>query len=113
MQLDGPLTGRPDPRIESFNATIQMVRLDGDILHEHEIYNFNQSSVTQLGDASTTFNCTMTLTLRGGPVEDVTGYVQVLSDSIAIWIDPRVVENHYGATPIHGVVLPEEEEQVS
>lgn len=114
MQLDGPLTGRPDPRIESFNATIHMVRLDGNILQEHEIYNFNQSSVTHLGDASTTFNGTMTLTLREGPVEDVTGYIQILGDSIAVWIDPRVVENHLGAIPIHGVVLPEEqEEQVS
>ena len=106
MQLDGPLTGRLDPRIESFNATVHMVRLDGNILHEHEIYNFNQSSVTHLGDASTTFNGTMTLTLREGPVEDVPGYIHILGDSIAIWIDPRVVENHFGPTPIHGVVLP-------
>lgn len=111
MQLDGPLTGRLDPRIESFNATVHMVRLDGNILHEHEIYNFNQSSVTHLGDASTTFNGTMTLTLREGPIEDVPGYIHILGDSIAIWIDPRVVENHFGPTPIHGVVLPEEEEE--
>jgi hypothetical protein len=110
MQLDGPLTGRPDPRIESFNATIHMVRLDGNILHQHEIYNFNQSSVTHLGDASTTFNGTMTVTLREGPIENVTGYIQLLGDSIAIFIDPRAVENHFGPTPIHGVVLPEEEE---
>ena len=111
MQLDGQLTGRLDPRIESFNATVHMVRLDGNILHEHEIYNFNQSSVTHLGDDSTTFNGTMTVTLRGGPIENVTGYIQFLGDSIAIWIDPRAVENHFGTTPIYGMVLPEEEEQ--
>jgi hypothetical protein len=110
MQFDGPLTGRPDPRIESFNATIHMVRLDGNILHQHEIYNFNQSSVTHLGDASTTFNGTMTVTLREGPIENVAGYIQLLGDSIAIFIDPRAVEDHFGPTPIYGVVLPEEEE---
>ena len=76
MQLDGPLIGRTDPQVESFNATIHMVRLDGNILHEHEIYNFNQSSVTHLGDDMTTFNGTMTVTLREGPIENVTGYIK-------------------------------------
>lgn len=111
IQLDGPITGRADPRIASFNATIHMVRLNGNVLHEHKIYNFNQSSVTHLGDDSTTFNGTMTVTLREGPVENVTGYIQILGDSIAIWIDPRAVDNHFGPTPIHGMVLPEEEEE--
>jgi hypothetical protein len=115
MQLNGPLTGRADPRIASFNATIHMVRLDGNVLHEHKIYNFSQSSVTQLGDDSTTFNGTVTVTLREGPVENVASYIQILGDSIAIWVDPRAVDNHFGPTPIHGMVLPaeEEEEQVS
>jgi hypothetical protein len=115
MQLDGPLTGRADPRIASFNATIHMVRLDGNVLHEHKIYNFSQSSVTHLGDDSTTFNGTVTVTLREGPIENVASYIQLLDDSIAIWVDPRAVDNHFGQTPIHGMVLPAEEveEQVS
>lgn len=108
MQLDGPLTGRADPQIESFNATIHMIRLDGNILHQHEISNFNQSSVNQTGDASTTFNGTMTVTLREGPIENVAGYIQLLGDSIAIFVDPRAVEDHFGPTPIHGMVLPTE-----
>ena len=111
MQLDGPLAGRAEPQIESFNATINMVRLDGNVLHEHKIYNFNQSSVTQLGDDSTTFNGTMTITLREGPVENAAGYIQLLGDSIAIWVDPRAVDNHFGPTPIHGMVLPEGNEE--
>jgi hypothetical protein len=111
MQLDGPLEGRPQPKIQSFNATIHMVRLDGNVLHEHRIYNFNQSSVTQQGDDMTTFNGTMTVTLREGPAENVAGYIQLLGDSISIWVDPRAVQEHFGSTPIHGVVLPEEEGQ--
>lgn len=110
MQLDGPLIGRADPRIELFNATIHMVRLDGNILHEHKIYNFNQSSVAPLGNDSATFNGTMTVTLREGPIENVPGYIQILGDSIAIWVDPRAVDNHFGPTPIHGIVLLAEEE---
>jgi hypothetical protein len=109
MQLDGPLIGRPNPQIESFNATIQMVRLDGNILHEHEIHDFNQTSVTQIGDDTTTFNGTMTVTLREGPIENVPGYIQLLGDSVSIWVDPRFVEEHFGATPIRGMVLPVEE----
>ena len=113
MQLDGPLEGRPQPKIQSFNATIHMVRLDGNVLHEHRVYNFNQSSVTQIGDDMTTFNGTMTVTLREGPVENVSGYIQLLGDSVAIWVDPRAVENHFGSTPIYGMVLPEQEVQAS
>lgn len=113
IQLDGPLAGPADPQIELFNATIHMARLDGNILHKHEIYNFNQSSVTHLGDELTTFNGTMTVTLVEGPIENVTGYVQVLGDTIAIWIDPRAVDEHFGLTPIHGIILPREEIQVS
>ena len=111
MQLDGPLTDRAEPHVESFNATINMVRLDGNVLHEHKIYNFNQSSVTQLGDDSTTFNGTMTITLREGPVENVAGYIHLLGDSISIWVDPRAVDNHFGPTPINGMVLPEGDEE--
>ncbi|MDQ3848288.1 MAG: hypothetical protein M3261_04955, partial [Thermoproteota archaeon] len=113
VQLDGPLEGRAEPKIQSFNATIHMVRLDGNVLHEHRIYNFNQSSVAQVGDDMTTFNGTMTVTLREGPKENVAGYIQFLGDSIAIWVDPRAVENHFGPTPIHGMVLPEQEGQAS
>ena len=113
VQLDGPLEGRAEPKIQSFNATIHMVRLDGNVLHEHRIYNFNQSSVAQVGDDMTTFNGTMTVTLREGPKENVSGYIQLLGDSISIWVDPRAVQEHFGSTPIHGVVLPEGEQQVS
>jgi len=111
MQLDGPLEGRAEPKIQSFNATIFMVRLDGNILHDHQISDFNQSSVSQVGDDMTIFNGTMTVTLREGPVENVSGYIQLLGDSIAIWVDPRAVQEHFGTTPIQGMVLPQGEEQ--
>jgi len=110
MQLDGPLIGRAEPQVESFNATIHMIRLDGNMLHEHEISNFTQHSVSHTGDAITIFNGTFTITMREGTVPDVPGYIQFTGDLLSIWIDPTALDNHFGPTPIQGIVLPQAEE---
>jgi hypothetical protein len=107
MQLDGPLVGRAEPQVQSFNATIHMVRLDGNILHEHEISNFTQHSVSHTGDAITTLNGTFSVSMREGIVNDVPGYIQFTGDLVSIWLDPVALENHFGPTPIHGMVLPQ------
>jgi hypothetical protein len=109
MQLDGPLIGRAEPQVQSFNATIHMVRLDGNVLHEHEISNFTQYSVSHTGDAITTFNGTFSVSMREGIVNDVPGYIQFTGDLVSIWLDPTVLENHFGPTPIQGMVLPQTE----
>jgi len=109
MQLDGPLIGRPEPQVQSFNATIHMVRLDGNILHEHEISNFTQHSVSHTGDAITTLNGTFSVSMREGIVNDVPGYIQFTGDLVSIWLDPVALQNHFGPTPIHGMVLPQTE----
>jgi hypothetical protein len=109
MQLDGPLIGRAEPQVQSFNATIHMVRLDGNVLHEHEISNFTQYSVSHTGDAITTFNGTFSVSMREGTVNNVPGYLQFTGDLVSIWLDPTVLENHFGPTPIQGMVLPQTE----
>lgn len=109
MQLDGPLIGRAEPQVQSFNATIHMIRLDGNVLHEHEISNFTQHSVSHTGDAITTFNGTFSVSMREGIVNDVPGYIQFTGDLVSIWLDPTVLENHFGPTPIQGMVLPQSE----
>ncbi len=106
MQLDGPLIGRAEPQVQSFNATIHMVRLDGNVLHEHAISNFTQHSVSHTGDAITTFNGTFSVSMREGIVNDVPGYIQFTGDLVSIWLDPTALENHFGPTPIQGMVLP-------
>ncbi|MDP9015610.1 MAG: hypothetical protein M3M87_02470 [Thermoproteota archaeon] len=106
MQLDGPLMGRAEPQVQSFNAIIHMVRLDGNILHEHEISNFTQHSVSYTGDAITTFNGTFSVSMREGIINDVPGYIQFTGDLVGIWLDPIALENHFGPTPIQGMVLP-------
>ncbi len=110
MQLDGPLIGRAEPQVQSFNATIHMVRLDGNVLHKHEISNFTQHSVSHTGDAITTFNGTFSVTMREGVVPDVPGYIQFTGDLVSIWLDPTMLDNHFGPTPIQGMVLPQTEE---
>ena len=106
MQLDGPLIGRAEPQVQSFNATIHMIRLDGNVLHEHNISNFTQHSVSHTGDAVTTFNGTFSVTMREGIVDGVPGYIQFTGDLISIWLDPTALDNHFGPTPIQGMVLP-------
>ena len=110
MQLDGPLIGRAEPQVQSFNATIHMIRLDGNVLHEHEISNFTQHSVSHTGDAVTTLNGTFSVTMREGTVPDVPGYIQFTGDLVSIWLDPTSLDNHFGPTPIQGMVLPLTEE---
>ena len=102
--------------IAGFNAMLQMVRLNGSAMHTHDISNF-----TQTGDAtfdsstnSTTITGTATITMREGPVQDVQTTIQIAQDKvIAISPDPAALENHFGDTPIYGLVVsPEMIEQM-
>jgi hypothetical protein len=94
--------------IAGFDATLHMVMLNGSAMHSHEISNF-----TQTGDAtfdsstnSTTITGTATITMREGPVPDVPTTIEIAQDKvIAISPDPAAVENHFGDTPIYGIVV--------
>ena len=108
-------TGRIS-NVSGFNAMLQMVMLNGSAMHSHKISNF-----TQVGDAtfngdtnSTTITGTATITLREGPVQNVPTTIEIAQDKvIAISPDPAAVENHFGDTPIYGVVIsPEMIEQM-
>ena len=102
--------------VSAFNAMLHMVMLNGSAMHNHEISNF-----TQTGDAtfnsdtnSTTITGTATITMREGPVPNVQTTIEIAQDKvIAITPDPAAVENHFGDTPIYGVVIsPEMIEQM-
>jgi hypothetical protein len=52
------------------------------------------------------FNGTSTASLREGPVTDVPTSIKITGDKvISIWLDPSSVKNHYGNTPIYGLVM--------
>jgi hypothetical protein len=102
--------------IASFDAMIQMVMFNGSAEHSHVISNF-----TQVGDAtfdsstnSTTITGTATITMREGPVPNVQTTIEIAQDKvIAISPDPTPLQNHFGDTPIYGIVVsPEVKEQL-
>ncbi|MDQ3851543.1 MAG: hypothetical protein M3299_01775 [Thermoproteota archaeon] len=94
--------------IAGFHAMLHMPMLNGSAMHTHEISDF-----TQTGDAtfdsstnSTTITGTATITMREGPVPNVPTTIEIAQDRvIAISPDPAAVENHFGDTPIYGIVV--------
>jgi hypothetical protein len=101
------MTGRIS-NIVGFNAMLHMVMLNGSAMHNHEISDF-----TQVGDAtfngdtnSTTITGTATITMREGPVPNVQTTIEIAQDKvIAIRPDPAALQNHFGDTPIYGIVI--------
>ena len=75
-----------------FNSTFYMTKLDGTAEHKHSIYDFamvgnpTKDSVTN----STTYNGTSTVTMKDGPVTDVSTQITTFdSSAITISLDPK------------------------
>jgi hypothetical protein len=52
------------------------------------------------------FNGTSTASMREGPVTDIPTTIRIMGDKvISIWLDPSRIENHYGNTPLYGLVM--------
>ncbi|MEM2141408.1 MAG: hypothetical protein QXJ74_02285 [Nitrososphaera sp.] len=87
-----------------FTSGFTMVMKDGTAKHRHQIYDFSLSEWTA-DETSVTFEGTATITQRDGPVEDVPVTIKILNDSVAeISIDTSVID-HFGESPIYGMVL--------
>jgi hypothetical protein len=44
--------------------------------------------------------------MREGPVTDIPTTIRIMGDKvISIWLDPSRIENHYGNTPLYGLVM--------
>jgi hypothetical protein len=89
-----------------FNMQLEMVRFNGTAGHTHSITNFVVANVSQPDNMTKVFNGTSTASMREGPVTDVPTSIKITGDKvISIWLDPSKVENHYGNTPIYGLVM--------
>ena len=94
--------------VSGFHAMLQMVRLNGSAMHNHEISNFTQTAdpTFDTNTNTTTITGTATITMREGPVPNVPITIQIAQDkAIAITPDPAAVQNHFGNTPIYGIVV--------
>lgn len=89
-----------------FNAQVEMVRLDGTAGHTHTITNFILANASQPDNMTKVFNGTSTASMREGPVTDIPTSIKITGDKvISIWLDPSRIDDHYGNTPIYGVVM--------
>ncbi len=95
---------------------LHMLMLNGSAMHNHEISNFTQVGEPTFNPEtnSTTIRDTATITMREGPVQGVQTTIEVAQDRvIVITPDPAAVENHFGNTPIYGIIVsPEMIEQI-
>jgi hypothetical protein len=88
-----------------FDAQMEMIRLNGTAGHTHTITNFVLANMSQPNSMTKVFNGTSTASMREGPVTDIPITIRIMGDKvISIWLDPSRVENHYGNTPIYGIV---------
>ncbi|MGH9994366.1 MAG: hypothetical protein ACRD4J_03900 [Nitrososphaeraceae archaeon] len=97
---------------ESFDTQFEMVRLNGSEAHTHTITNFVDSNSSQINDSTMMVNGTATASMREGPVTDIPSSVTITGDKvISIWLDPSKINNHYGNTPIYGLVMDDNEDR--
>ncbi|MFL6411813.1 MAG: hypothetical protein ACJ71K_11310 [Nitrososphaeraceae archaeon] len=89
----------------TFNASFDMMKLDGSSKHKHTI-NATIPSVDFLvaGKSSIrAYSGTATISMKEGPVSDVPIVIRLSSDgNINIMPDPTKTKGHFGNTPIQG-----------
>jgi hypothetical protein len=106
MPLLGAGTNETEPTVTNFSAIVEMTQLaDGTFLHQHTISDFRPSAILSADANSTTINGTATVVTEEGPTENVPIYITLQNNLISIAVDPVATENHFGPTPITGIIL--------
>ena len=89
----------------TFEAEFDMVMLNGSALHQHTIYNFTLADIMKIDDNNYQVNGTATVTMEDGPVNNIPLSLKSMNNNvISIWVDPTKVNNHFGNTPIFGLI---------
>jgi hypothetical protein len=89
-----------------FDAQIEMVRLNGTAGHTHTITNFVLTTKSQPNNMTKAFNGTSTASMREGPATDIPTTIKITGDKVlSVWLDPSRIDNHFGNTPIYGLVI--------
>ena len=89
----------------TFNASFDMMKLDGSSKHQHTIdVKITSADFGRAGKSSVrTYSGTATMSMKEGPVSDVPIVIKLSSDgNISIIPDPTKTRGHFGNTPIEG-----------
>jgi hypothetical protein len=87
-----------------FYSLFNMVMTNGSAPHIHKIYNAIVNNVSQKGN-DTIIDGSVSITMKDGPVDNVPITVIVGNkNTIAILLDPSITHNHFGNTPIYGLI---------
>jgi hypothetical protein len=87
-----------------FDSWFYMAMLDGTAMHKHAISNFSLSDINTEGN-TTSYKGTVTITLKEGPVKGVPIEIKVMNNHvIALSLDATKTNNHFGDTPIYGII---------
>jgi hypothetical protein len=118
LESDMPLFGgttETQPTVTNFDAIVEMVHLaDGSALHSHTFSDFRQSDIVSGAENTTTISGTMTVSLQEGPVQNVPVFITLQNNLLSIAMDPAATENHFGPTPVNGMILaPEHLQEIS
>jgi hypothetical protein len=75
-------------------------------MHTHTITNLVLKNKSMPNNSTVIFNGTATVSLKNGPVTDVPISIKIMNNRvISIWLDEAKVNNHFGNTPIFGVIF--------
>lgn len=104
-EREGNVTG-PSAAGSLFDTQFERVRLDGTAVHTHTITNFILANMSQPNNMTKVFNGTTTARTRERPVTNIPTSIKITGDKvISIWLDPSKIDNHFGNTPIYGLVI--------
>lgn len=93
-----------------FHSTFDMAMKNGSGPHLHQISNATINDVNIDGNNQTVQGF-VTITMRDGPVLNVpTTWTTSNNNTIAIVMDPSMINNHFGESPIYGLVLTPDKE---
>ena len=87
----------------SFTAVIEMSKPNGSAGHEHEISNFNLTQAPIVDGEVINLNGTSTITMRNGPVTNLTTIIALYNESIDVYFDPERIDNHFENQSISGI----------
>lgn len=105
MWLIRMLSADPQNPSAQLVAKFEMVKPDGTAAHQHSVYNFNATAMTQEGNSTTVLKGTATVSMKGAPVDNVPVTIKMFNNAvIGFWIGPDKVDSHFGTGPIYGTI---------